>query len=59
MTTLRRAAQAAQPNPAHQDDWMWENCDDALEAMTCPWCGRQDTDICQHADDAKNCEKVK
>ena len=23
----------------------------------CPWCDQQDWDICQHADDTKNCEK--
>lgn len=40
-------------------DWAWESCDDAMEAMSCPWCDRQDIDICQHADDAKNCEKTK
>jgi len=43
--------------PAPENDWMWEDCADALEAMTCPWCDRQGTDTCQHADDAKNCEK--
>lgn len=52
-------AQQPQPEPAAQNDWMWEDCGTALESMTCPWCDRQGTDICQHADDAKNCEKTK
>lgn len=48
-----------QAEPVTQNDWMWEDCGTALESMTCPWCDRQGTDTCQHADDAKNCEKTK
>lgn len=56
---LRAALAEPQPEPSNQNDWMWEDCSAALESMTCPWCERQGIDICQHADDAKNCEKTK
>ena len=56
---LKAALAEPQPEPATQNDWMWEDCGTALESMTCPWCDRQGTDICQHANDAKNCEKTK
>jgi hypothetical protein len=55
----RDALEQPKSEPAAQNDWMWEDCSTALESMTCPWCDRQGTDICQHADDAKNCEKTK
>jgi len=50
---------AAEPVRVPQENtWMWESCDDALAGMTCPWCNRQGTDTCQHADDAKTFSRI-
>ena len=29
------------------------------DAPVCPWCDRQGSDTCQHADDARTCEAVR